>query len=156
MLSGLLQQAKGMLTVAVLLLLTSAANAQTVLSSGQLATCVNDGSVSSSFTPSSDRHQNACFRPVTNALLVQTTTATLTCSQKVIVNLVIAAGSNLVTESLDFTVPCIGRCGLPLQPCMLAYLSFNILFTGPVISHLLTTQEHLASRIGCLFAEHPS
>ena len=44
--------------------------------------------------------------------LSQTQTATLTCSQKLIVNLVIAAGSNLVTESLDFTVPCIGRYGL--------------------------------------------
>lgn len=49
----------------------------------------------------------------------QTTTATLTCSQKLIVNLVIAAGSNLVTESLDFTVPCIGRYGLPCAGCML-------------------------------------
>ena len=49
--------------------------------------------------------------PLSVVLVTQTTTATLTCSEKLIVNLVIAAGSNLVTESLDFTVPCIGRCG---------------------------------------------
>ena len=47
--------------------------------------------------------------PLSTVLVSQTKTATLTCSQKLIVNLVIAAGSNLVTESLDFTVPCIGR-----------------------------------------------
>ena len=35
----------------------------------------------------------------------------VTDSQKLIVNLVIAAGANLATESLDFTEPCIGRYG---------------------------------------------
>lgn len=102
-----LQHRLQLVLIAVLALAASTASAQTVLSSGQLATCVNDGTVSYSSVQPLPTMENGM--QLSMVVVSQTTTATLTCSQKLIVNLVIAAGSNLVTESLDFTVPCIGR-----------------------------------------------
>lgn len=94
--------------VACSLSLLPAALAQTVLSSSTLSKCVNDGTV----RHLSLKTYNSLLRHdtyLTSAVNMQTTTSTLSCSNKLVVNLVIAAGTNLVTESLDFTIPCIGR-----------------------------------------------
>ena len=97
-----------MLLIVFVLLLTPSALAQTILSTSSLATCVNDGTVGGfpfwlRYTVDTD------FTLTVLTLIWQTSTTQLTCSEKLIVNLVIAAGSNLVTESLDFTIPCIDR-----------------------------------------------
>ena len=94
--------------VACLLVVLPAALAQTVLSSSTLSKCVNDGTVRylSLKTDNSILRHGTCL---TTSVNLQTSTTTLSCSNKLVVNLVIAAGTNLVTESLDFTIPCIGR-----------------------------------------------
>lgn len=131
MVSGLHQPVQVFTLLTTLLaFLAATANSQTVLSSGQLATCVNDGTVCARCSSDGLSLKPACHLAL--CLLLQTRSASLTCSQKLIVNLVIAAGSNLVTESLDFTVPCIGRYGLTYPCtlyCVLVHLLYNTLQT---------------------------
>lgn len=136
MFSRLHQPVKATLLIALLAFLAATAESQTILSSGQLATCVNDGTVSPCAAVVGSA-STACHSAP--SLLLQAKAATLTCSQKLIVNLVIAAGSNLVTESLDFTVPCIGRYGstyTSLHDCTVAWSTYstNDLHTMPCIT----------------------